>query len=215
MRIAVVCKDPIFRSGLQSLLQHEGGLPVAGGVEEAGLLRRLLGEYTGAVLLVVSEGLESEDWQTLAEAKTDGSVRLVLLASGTTSEVANRISDAVVGRSEGSTTLIETVRRFVGIHHMPATKYTPPPIEYAVRETAHHYGGGSPRVLTRREMEVAQLVAEGMPNRRIATVLNLQEQSVKNLVSGIMRKLDCENRVQVALRLSGKPTSGSRSAKEA
>ena len=63
---------------------------------------------------------------------------------------------------------------------------------------------GTPRMLTKRELEVAQLVAQGMPNRRIAAVLQLQEQSIKNLVSSVMRKLDCENRVQVALRLSGR-----------
>ena len=41
-----------------------------------------------------------------------------------------------------------------------------------------------------------------MPNRRISEVTALREQSVKNLVSVIMRKLNCENRVQVALKLT-------------
>jgi DNA-binding NarL/FixJ family response regulator len=42
-----------------------------------------------------------------------------------------------------------------------------------------------------------------MSNRRIAESLGIREQSVKNLVSVLMRKLHCENRVQVALQLTG------------
>jgi DNA-binding NarL/FixJ family response regulator len=48
------------------------------------------------------------------------------------------------------------------------------------------------------------MVAKGLPNRRIAQSLGLREQSVKNLVSTVMRKLDCENRVQVALKLAAR-----------
>jgi DNA-binding CsgD family transcriptional regulator len=69
-----------------------------------------------------------------------------------------------------------------------------------VREHVALYGAR--KDLTPREREVARLVSQGMPNRRIATVLGIQEQSVKNLVSVVMRKLRCENRVQLALHLS-------------
>ena len=77
-----------------------------------------------------------------------------------------------------------------------------------VRERMTPYGMAQD--LSPRELEVAQLVAKGLPNRRIATITGLQEQSVKNLVSTIMRKLRCENRVQVALCLSTGQPSGSR-----
>ncbi|HZH98315.1 MAG TPA: LuxR C-terminal-related transcriptional regulator [Fimbriimonadaceae bacterium] len=110
---------------------------------------------------------------------------------------------------------MHSVRRFVGpsyarqpyYQHQPPQYqpyYPPPPSPYMgmVQEPMSVYG--TPRMLTKRELEVAQLVAQGMPNRRIAAVLQLQEQSIKNLVSSVMRKLDCENRVQVALRLSGR-----------
>jgi DNA-binding NarL/FixJ family response regulator len=41
-----------------------------------------------------------------------------------------------------------------------------------------------------------------MSNRKISQITGLREQSIKNLVSVIMRKLHCENRVQVALKLA-------------
>ena len=69
-----------------------------------------------------------------------------------------------------------------------------------VREGRRRYGAFE---LTKREFDVAMLVSKGLSNRSIAQAAGLQEQSVKNLVSVIMRKLSCENRVQVALKLTG------------
>lgn len=69
-------------------------------------------------------------------------------------------------------------------------------------------GRGRPRMITNglelsnREYEVACLIAKGYTNQKIAETMLLKEQSVKNLVSTVIRKLHCENRVQVALRLT-------------
>lgn len=54
--------------------------------------------------------------------------------------------------------------------------------------------------LTPREREIFELVGRGAPNRRISETLGIREQSVKNLVSTIMRKFGVENRVQLALK---------------
>lgn len=53
--------------------------------------------------------------------------------------------------------------------------------------------------LSRREQDIARLVARGLSNRSIAEDLGLSEQSVKNLVSRILKKFDMDNRVQLAL----------------
>ncbi|MFN2464606.1 MAG: AAA family ATPase [Candidatus Dormibacteria bacterium] len=52
--------------------------------------------------------------------------------------------------------------------------------------------------LTRREREVAQLVAEGLSNRGIADRLFLSERTVQNHVQHVLNKLDLANRAQVA-----------------
>ena len=51
--------------------------------------------------------------------------------------------------------------------------------------------------LTRRERQVVELIVKGMSNGEIAAATGLRERSVKNLVSIIMRKLHCEDRVQL------------------
>jgi DNA-binding NarL/FixJ family response regulator len=48
--------------------------------------------------------------------------------------------------------------------------------------------------LTEREMEVIQLVASGMTNRRIAAKLNISEKTVARHVSNIFIKLDLRSR---------------------
>ena len=57
--------------------------------------------------------------------------------------------------------------------------------------------------LTPREQDVAVGVAKSLSNREIATAHKLAEQSVKNLVSAVMKKMKVANRVQVALLARG------------
>ncbi|MGE5615229.1 MAG: response regulator [Bacillota bacterium] len=53
--------------------------------------------------------------------------------------------------------------------------------------------------LTPREIEVLQLIAEGMINKEIARQLYISEKTVKNHVSNIFRKLDVSDRTQAAI----------------
>ncbi|MFT2016367.1 ATP-binding protein [Streptomyces sp. 796.1] len=55
--------------------------------------------------------------------------------------------------------------------------------------------------LTRREQEVAALVAEGLTNREVARRLGTAEWTAVNILRKVMRKLDCTSRVQVANRV--------------
>jgi len=53
--------------------------------------------------------------------------------------------------------------------------------------------------LTRREKEILKLISHGMANAEIATRLFLSEGTVRNYVSGILDKLDVEDRTQAAV----------------
>jgi DNA-binding NarL/FixJ family response regulator len=54
--------------------------------------------------------------------------------------------------------------------------------------------------LTRRERDVYLLLGEGMSNKAIARELGLREKTIKSLVTGVLRKLNVQSRVQAALR---------------
>lgn len=58
-----------------------------------------------------------------------------------------------------------------------------------------------PEQLTVRELEVLQLIADGLPNKTIATRLGISDQTVKFHVSSIYGKLGAANRTD-AVRLA-------------
>lgn len=53
--------------------------------------------------------------------------------------------------------------------------------------------------LSPREAEIAALVAEGLSNAEIGRRTNMSEPTIKTYVSRLLTKLDCANRVEVAL----------------
>jgi len=53
--------------------------------------------------------------------------------------------------------------------------------------------------LTKRELEVLLLIAEGKNNREIADELFISEKTVKNHVSNIFKKIDVSDRTQAAI----------------
>jgi DNA-binding NarL/FixJ family response regulator len=55
--------------------------------------------------------------------------------------------------------------------------------------------------LTRRELEIAQLVAGGATNREIAETLFLSPKTVERHVSNALKKAGARNRTQLAERL--------------
>jgi DNA-binding CsgD family transcriptional regulator len=68
----------------------------------------------------------------------------------------------------------------------PATAYRPEP------------GTGPGLPLTRREHQIAALIAEGLTNRQIAVRLVIAERTVDTHVGRILAKLSCANRAQAA-----------------
>ncbi len=67
------------------------------------------------------------------------------------------------------------------------------------RVTLNEKEKGEENSLTTREIEVLELIAEGMINKEIAKKLFISEKTVKNHVSNIFRKLEVSDRTQAAI----------------
>ena len=59
--------------------------------------------------------------------------------------------------------------------------------------------GKDPPALTRREWDVATLVAQGLSNREVAARLTISEQTAATHVKRILKKLDLDSRAQLAI----------------
>lgn len=61
--------------------------------------------------------------------------------------------------------------------------------------------------LTRRELQIARLLAEGLSNKHIARDLSIEVSTVKNHVHNILVKLEVSSRSQAVFYLRGSPAS--------
>lgn len=119
--------------------------------------------------------------------------------------VSGTVKDLVVG--SGIEFAERGVRVFAGIPGSWSLYAAGP--EQALAETVPVRAGGvQQQDLSRREREVAQLVATGLSNREIAQRLYLSERTVDNHVHHILDKLGFESRVQVATWLAAGRAQG-------
>jgi DNA-binding CsgD family transcriptional regulator len=84
-----------------------------------------------------------------------------------------------------------------------------PPIKARAEELLNRIDSAAAVALTRRELEVADLVAQGLTNREIASRLFLSERTAQNHVQHILVKLDLPNRSQVAVWVRARQLSRS------
>jgi DNA-binding NarL/FixJ family response regulator len=69
-----------------------------------------------------------------------------------------------------------------------------------VKKTTHARGNGDIPVISAREEEVLQLVADGLSLPEVATALFISVKTVKNHLASIYAKLDARDRTQAVLR---------------
>jgi hypothetical protein len=194
-RTSILSHDALLRDSLASLLQLRAG---AESVELESDPRSALSTARDRgvqILVAETEGLSDSDLQFLLGAAAVGELEVIFLGP---EELLSKGARHVIDRKAAGE---ELVAKVVGLGSSVR------PSRSIVREGRKMYGASDDGMLSRREYEVAHLVARGMSNRRISQTTGLREQSVKNLVSVVMRKLDCENRVQVALKLVNAPVA--------
>ncbi len=62
--------------------------------------------------------------------------------------------------------------------------------------------------LTRREREIAALVARGLSSRQVASALMISERTVDNHVANILKKLGLHSRHEIHARLEEQQSQG-------
>jgi DNA-binding NarL/FixJ family response regulator len=100
-------------------------------------------------------------------------------------------ADAYVFKSTHRDDLVSVIRQ--AFHHSVYLAGPRPPVEAAAPPVAM---SGSSAGLTRRELEILRLVAEGHSNAQLAGMLWVTEQTVKFHLSNIYRKLGVGNRTE-------------------
>lgn len=194
IRILVVDDHPIVRQGIVAALEDEADFRVVGAVGSADEALAEIRRVEAEVVLLDLElpgmsGVEAipkllaarPDVAVLVFTAYDSDERVMgalqsgargyLLKGATSAEITGAIRTVAAG---GSALAPRVATRVVNAIHSPR-------------------GAG---LLTRREREVLQLVAGGLPNKQIATALAISERTVNFHVTSLLRKLDADNRAQ-------------------
>jgi len=207
--IAIADDHPVFRDGLAEVLQMEDGFRVVGkacngsealelvekhqpqillldlfmpGMDGLATLRALRERHSATRIIVLTA---SEDRAHLVEAMQVGASGIVL-KQDTTSVLIKSIRRVHAGEIWLHLSTTQAVMEGVG----PAPVAVPPPAWPRDEQ---------PASLTRKEMEVVRLVAQGLRNREIAARMFISEQTVKNHLRAIFEKLHVGDRLELAL----------------
>jgi DNA-binding NarL/FixJ family response regulator len=204
LRVVLVDDHPVYRQGLAKLLVECGvdvvaqagnggdairiveemapdvivmdlNMPGMSGVE---VTRRLIERMPASRVLVVSVSAQEDDVTEAILAGASGYV----LKDGPVEEVVAGIQAAAAGESLISpriaTMLLSRIRT----------------------DDAAEPDAPAQTLLSHRELEVLELVAEGKGNHEIGEKLFIGQSTVRNHISSILMKLQVENRVQAAVR---------------
>ncbi len=122
-------------------------------------------------------------------------------------EVIKTAAAACMSKKASADELASTIRRAArGEYPINESLMTRPVVAKQVLNQFHGFTksmAGVAAPLTRRETQILTYVAEGNSNKEIARILSISEQTIKNHVSAILRKLNANDRahaVTLALR---------------
>ena len=203
MRLVIVDDHPLFREGVALTLANEPDVTVVGegaSAEDAThLARSLLPDILLLDLDIPGGGLSVLQSISAMSPAT----RVVILTAATNEEY---LLAALGTGAKGY------VLKGVGVRELAnITRAVHDGQSYVTPELAAHVLSGRfgpvqalPQVsqldkLTERERQILDLLANGSSNSQIAQQLNLSEQTVKNTMTCVMRKLQVHNRVEAAV----------------
>ena len=202
LRVLIVADNLLARAGLAALLAEQSGINVVGQVAGGDLLADDIDVYRPDVL-VWDFGWEPDVAQTRFSDLIDelGTASLPVLAllpdEGNAAEVAAWMGVATAGglllRETGPDQLVAALNAMAqGLLVFDPLLATLPNVDSLPEPL--------PENLTPRELEVLQLLAEGLANKGIAHQLGISDHTVKFHVNAIMTKLNAQSRTDAVVR---------------
>lgn len=201
IRIFITDDHAIVRSGIRALLATEPEIDVVGEAATGEQAISGVKEQQPDVVLMDLEmpGMDGIEAIQQIIGKNPGARILVLTSFATDERVFPAIKAGALGyllKDAGPEALVQAIRQV----HRGESSLHPKIARKLIEEMAHpaeHPPTADP--LTAREVEVLQLVAQGMSNQEIADKLVIGEATVRSHVNSILRKLHLASRTQAAL----------------
>ncbi|REF38096.1 response regulator [Thermasporomyces composti] len=203
IKVFLLDDHEVVRVGLRQLLEAEEDIEVVGEASTAAQARARVPALRPDVA-VLDVRLPDGDGVTVCRdirSSMDPPPACLMLTSFSDDEA---LFDAIMAGAAGyllkqvsSTDLVGAVRRLATGESMLDPALTAAVLERLRRGPEQE----DPRYasLTEQEKKILDLIAAGMTNRQIAQSMFLAEKTVKNYVSGMLRKLGMERRTEAAV----------------
>ena len=201
IRVLVVDDHAIIRKGLKAVLDLVPDIELVGEAENGRQAIRLDLELQPDVILMDLMMPELDGISSIREIKTQRPEARILVLTNFAGEdmIFPAIKAGAMGyhlKESSPNTLEEAIRQVYrgepSLHPLIAKKVLEelhaPPEDEKFYET-----------LTKRELEILNLIAQGLENREIAQQLVVSEATVRTHVSNILGKLHLASRTQAAL----------------
>lgn len=201
IRVMVVDDHPVVRQGIRSLLGEEEDIQVVGeAINGRDALSKVESLKPDVILmdLVMPEMTGIEAIEKITASHPDARI-LVMTSFAADDKVFPSIKAGALGyllKDSDPEDLVRMIRQVyrgeLSIHPTIARKV----IQELNRPAKEPL---TPSPITEREVEILQLMAQGMENKEIAARLVVRDATVRTHVSNILRKLQLANRVQATL----------------
>lgn len=205
-RINVLIADDhsMIRHGLKQILELEKDIVVIAQASNGNEAVKYAEEYKPDVILMDINMPELNGLQAIAEIKQKKLLsKIIVLTIHEDREYLFKTlqmgAEGYVLKDAEPAALIEAIRNVNAGQSYIQPNMTMELVKEFNRVTLHDKDKHEDSNLTAREIEVLELIAEGMINKEIARQLYISEKTVKNHVSNIFKKLNVSDRTQAAI----------------
>jgi DNA-binding NarL/FixJ family response regulator len=210
-KILLVDDHALFRMGMRGLLEREPDFEIVGEAQDSrGAVDAAMEQSPDIVLMDLSLPAPGGIETTQRIKRELPSVGIIVLA---VSEDEDALFDAIkagaaafILKDVGPDDLVTIIRRVTAGEYLINDKvFAKPAVASRVlkefRELAVYGQEAAPifAPLSPREVEILDNIAQGMTNKQVAYALSISEQTVKNHMSSILRKLSVNDRTQAVV----------------
>jgi len=209
-RVLLVDDDPLVRSGLTLILGADDTIDVVGEVGDGDAAIEAVRQLDPDVVLMDirmpgTDGLAATE--ALREVGDEPSI-IVLTTFDTDEHVLRALragANSFLVKDTPPLEILEAVRRVAAGETVLSPSVVARLVDEVVggddaqRQRRTNQARDALRVLSEREHEVALAVGQGKSNTEISAELFMSVNTVKTYISRVLTKLDCDNRVQLAI----------------
>ncbi|MBM7585775.1 two-component system response regulator DegU [Bacillus pakistanensis] len=211
-KIVIIDDHQLFREGVKRILEFEPTFDVAAEGDDGNEALALVEEHHPDVVLMDINMPEINGVEATRQLvqKYPGTKVIILSIHDDESYVNHALKTGAMGyllKEMDSDALVDAVKVVAEGGSYLHPKVTHNLVQEYRRLANSHNNGGFQQVevrrplhlLTRRECEVLQMLADGKSNRGIGESLYISEKTVKNHVSNILQKMNVNDRTQAVV----------------